>query len=242
MPKVVPKNVADEMSKPYIDDAVDKQLKAADVPPRTKLDISFKDTPRLDDDKDYKSNQEAYEKNHGKLYEMTHNNTIPWKNYVVYFVLLSLLTTVFTFSRYMSFGNFSEEAKIASFAYTINATKMKRSDVAAIKIIESNDWKSGVSNKFVLDGVDLEIFEFSIINNGEVTIDVTPSKTITHTTGNKGTYDLKFKDKPDSTAKEISKITVKPGSTGYIYLWIDASDVIHADASIRLNFLLEQVD
>lgn len=114
MRKVIPKNIADEMTQPYIDDAVEKQIKAADVPPRNKLNISFENADRTDDNKDYESNQEAYEKNHGKLYDMTHNNTIPWKNYVVYLVLLSLLTTVFTFSKYMSGANGSSNNAVAA--------------------------------------------------------------------------------------------------------------------------------
>ena len=115
MRKVIPKNIADEMTQPYIDDAVEKQIKAADVPPRNKLNISFENADRTDDNKEYKSNQEAYEKNHGKLYDMTHKNTIPWKNYVVYIVLLSLLTCVFTFSKYMSGTTGSSDAVVASF-------------------------------------------------------------------------------------------------------------------------------
>ena len=126
MRKVIPKNIADEMTKPYIDDAVEKQIKAADVPPRNKLNISFENAGRIDDNKEYKSNQEAYEKNHGKLYDMTHKNTIPWRNYVVYIVLLSLLTCVFTFSKYMSSASGTSNAVVASFnvecAHNITAT------------------------------------------------------------------------------------------------------------------------
>lgn len=133
MRKVIPKNIADEMTKPYIDDAVEKQIQAADVPPRNKLDISFKDAGRTDDNKDYESNQEAYEKNHGKLYDMTHNNTIPWKNYVVYIVLLSLLTCVFTFSKYMSNATGTSSATIASFKVDCIADENLKVDVSTNK-------------------------------------------------------------------------------------------------------------
>lgn len=108
--KVVASNIADA----YVDYAVKAQLKAADVPPRKALDIKFTDTSKIGDTKS-KTNQEAYEKAHGKLYDMTHKNTVPWKNWVVYIVLISMLSCCFTFSKYMSEASGFSSATVAKF-------------------------------------------------------------------------------------------------------------------------------
>lgn len=99
----------------YTDYVVQRQIDAANVPPRQKLDISFSDASKIGDKKSG-SNQEAYEKAHGKLYDMTHKNTIPWRNYVVYIVLLTMLTCCFTYSKYVSGATgSSSNAVVASF-------------------------------------------------------------------------------------------------------------------------------
>ena len=234
MRKVIPKNIADEMTQPYIDDAVEKQIKAADVPPRNKLNISFENTDRTDDNKEYKSNQEAYEKNHGKLYDMTHKNTIPWKNYVVYFVLLSLLTTVFTFSKYMSGGNFSGEAIIAKFDYVISGNELSKSDV---KIIENNIQKIKDETYEVEDA---KVFEFTVKNTSDVTIDVKP--TCTSITGSNLKFDYLFYSDPD-TANQISKARIESNKTGKIYLKVDVSKAsTEVTEKFYLVFDVEQVD
>lgn len=233
MPKVIPKNVADEMTRPYIDDAVDRQLKAADVPPRNKLDINFKDAGRTDDNKDYESNQDAYEENHGKLYEMTHKNTIPWKNYVVYFVLLSLLTTVFTFSKYMSGANVSGEAVVAKFKYTISG----KSNLNVV--IEPNaDYDA---NKFDLDS-DETAFVFDVKNESDVTVKVTPS--CRAATGDNKGYLFSFNESPDASSNSVDDITISVAEESKkLYLWINSSGVTTEDyINLDLNFFVEQVD
>lgn len=243
MPKVIPKNTADEMTKPYINDAVDRQLKAADVPPRSKLDISFKDAGRTDDNKDYKSNQDAYEENHGKLYDMTHKNTIPWRNYVVYFVLLSLLTTVFTFSKYMSGANLSGDAIVAKFDYVISGNELDKSDV----LINNNIWQPNTQTEFEIED-DYKVFEFTVQNKSDVTIDVMPECAST-TEGskfefsfkNKGTDDAQLIDLNSTTGKRY--IRINPGKTGKLYLWIDSTNVlVDTNEDLNLDFFIEQVD
>ena len=240
MPKVIPKNVADEMTRPYIDDAVDKQLKAADVPPRNKLDISFKDAGRTDDNKDYDSNQDAYEENHGKLYEMTHGNTIPWKNYVVYFVLLSLLTTVFTFSKYVSGANVSGEAVVANFKYSIEGSYLKDGKKVSI---ETNAEKPNYSDNQVILGDNVAAIPFEITNDSDVTVTVTPS--CEAKSGNKG-YVFSFKDGSTSSAKLVTDKGIDIGTAERkktLYLWIDASGATTDQfVDLDLEFFVAQKD
>ena len=177
MRKVIPKNIADEMTQPYIDDAVEKQIKAANVPPRNKLNISFENADRTDDNKEYKSNQEAYEKNHGKLYDMTHNNTIPWKNYVVYIVLLSLLTCVFTFSKYMSSASYSGDATVAKFNIFTSA-KIENDDI-------SIDTNKNIKELKFTDSNQSKTLTLSIRNDSDVTANILVTKAGSSTyTGN----------------------------------------------------------
>ena len=203
MPKVIPKNAADEMTRPYIDDAVDKQLKAADVPPRNKLDISFKDAGRTDDNKDYESNQDAYEKNHGKLYDMTHKNTIPWRNYVVYLVLLSMLTCVFTFSKYMSGSNGNSTATIARFNVVISGELNK-------KDFTVNPSSPSITTDALVfeEGVGSVTFDIVVSSTSEVPVNVTVSQ---DEVAYKGTFDK-------STARlEMAEDSSHPQTTKFTY-------------------------
>lgn len=208
MRKVIPKNIADEMTKPYIDDAVEKQIKAADVPPRNKLNISFENAGRIDDNKEYKSNQEAYEKNHGKLYDMTHKNTIPWKNYVVYIVLLSLLTCVFTFSKYMSGATGSGTATVAKFYVTTTAS------------VNANDFNvspagdTEVSTFSINDG-DTKPFKIKITSDSDVTVKVTAEQTNSSITATLDTAALGNKD----------YLELAPGQSGILTFNVKAPEV-----------------
>ncbi len=258
MPKVIPKNIADEMTRPYIDDAVDRQLKAADVPPRNKLDISFKDTGRTDDNKDYESNQDAYEENHGKLYDMTHKNTVPWKNYIVYFVLLSLLTTVFTFSKYMSGANLSGDAVVAKFGFTISGKELGKNDV---KIFEGNEDNWNADDYELKDGhhvfeiEDKKVFKFTVNNYSDVTIDVIPS-CASEKEDSKYSFSFFQDDKTTTSLLEyeqgsqagkpymrIAPVTDSENNYKDIYLLVDSTAVDTDTAeNLVLDFYVEQVD
>ena len=258
MRKVIPKNIADKMTQPYIDDAVEKQIKAADVPPRNKLNISFENADRTDDNKEYKSNQEAYEKNHGKLYDMTHGNTIPWKNYVVYFVLLSLLTTVFTFSKYVSGANMSGDAVVAKFGFTISGKELEKNDVEIFEGDEDhwNETDYELADKHhVFEIEDKKVFKFTINNYSDVSIDVTPSCI----SNNKDTkYSFTFYQ--DASTKELLSKYVQGPRAGEryiriapvsdennnhkdVYLLVDSTAVDTETAeNLVLDFYVEQVD
>ncbi|MBQ0015203.1 MAG: hypothetical protein KBS82_07800 [Oscillospiraceae bacterium] len=214
MRKVIPKNIADEMAKPYIDEAVEKQIKAADVPPRNKLDISFKDAGRTDDNKDYDSNQDAYEKNHGKLYDMTHNNTIPWKNYVVYLVLLSLLTTVFTFSKYLSGASGSSNVAVAKFDPQIVCVGAG-TDVTGVTI--SSDGLTSTALFASPQDISSKEIIYKITNNSEVVVsaNVTLSGTLSGATWSANPTTI------DTIAIGESRdfsITIKPNVTNNLIL------------------------
>lgn len=117
----------ESITEEYIDGAVKVHVKASEVPPRQNLNISFKDADMLGDEVTL-SNQEAYEESHGKLYDMTHNNTVPWRNWAFYLILLSMLTVCFTFAKYASFASGDAQAAVASFNVSINATKQIADD------------------------------------------------------------------------------------------------------------------
>lgn len=91
----------------------------------SKVNINFSDASKIGEDIE-KTNQQAYEESHGKLYDMTHKNTIPWRNWIFYIALISMLTCCFTFSKYVSSSSGSSSAVIARFevdcAHNITAT------------------------------------------------------------------------------------------------------------------------
>ena len=230
MKKVIPKNVADEMTRPYIDDAVDKQLKAADVPPRNKLDISFKDAGRTDDNKDYESNQDAYEKNHGKLYEMTHNNTIPWKNYVVYLVLLSLLTTVFTFSKYMSGANSSSSASIAKF----NVVTSYNLDDEDFEVTSTGMTKDLI---FLEDEAGPKSIPITVTSDSEVSVKITVKQTNTAFTAFNETKTIAYNATNKTATFNYS--LAKPSTSGKSL----TSDKLYYDCGqLKFDVKIEQVD
>ena len=228
MRKVIPKNIADEMTRPYIDDAVDKQLKAADVPPRNKLDISFKDAGRTDDNKDYESNQDAYEKNHGKLYDMTHKNTIPWRNYVVYLVLLSLLTTVFTFSKYMSGANANSTSAVAKFN-VVTSKSLNNSDFVAESTTREIVFEDGETTKDVY---------IKVTSNSEVSV----KATITNTNYRGSFYvndesvNVAEIEKGDNKTCTFKFVMVNPGATGTV------QNGYHIKDPLLFNVSIEQIN
>ncbi len=117
----------ESITEEYIDGAVKVHVKASEVPPRQNLNISFADADKLGDEVTL-SNQEAYEESHGKIYEMTHNNTVPWRNWAFYMILVSMLTVCFTFAKYASFASGDAQAAVASFNVSVNATKQIAED------------------------------------------------------------------------------------------------------------------
>ena len=80
----------------------------------SKVNINFSDASKIGEDVE-KTNQQAYEESHGKLYDMTHKNTVPWRNWIFYIALISMLTCCFTFSKYVSSSSGSSSAVIARF-------------------------------------------------------------------------------------------------------------------------------
>lgn len=239
MRKVIPKNIADEMTKPYIDDAVEKQIKAADVPPRNKLNISFENASRIDDDKEYKSNQEAYEKNHGKLYDMTHKNTIPWRNYVVYLVLLSLLTCVFTFSKYMSSATGASSAVVASFK--VDCTD----NITATVKMDDNKTYPLVNFDAVYDLVAKE-YKFTATNESDVDVYLT----WTISGADNATIKLERITADDKDASEtqlyLPAATTQGGdivpSTRELKLSVKPKSTENKKEYLNVNFTFDQID
>lgn len=238
MRKVIPKNIADEMTKPYIDDAVEKQIKAADVPPRNKLNISFENAGRIDDNKEYKSNQEAYEKNHGKLYDMTHKNTIPWRNYVVYLVLLSMLTCVFTFSKYMSSASGTSNAVVASFNVEC------KHDIAATVKMDDNKTYPLVNFDAVYDLATKE-YTFTATNKSDVDVYLT----WTISGADNATIKLESKtDDKDASATQLylPAATTQGGdivpSTRKLKLSVKPKSAENKKEYLNVNFTFDQID
>ncbi len=121
----------ESITEEYIDGAVKVHVKASEVPPRQNLNISFKDADMLGDEVTL-SNQEAYEESHGKIYEMTHNNTVPWRNWAFYMILVSMLTVCFTFAKYASFASSdAETAAVASFNVSVTGSASSDAIVTA---------------------------------------------------------------------------------------------------------------
>lgn len=233
MRKVIPKNIADEMTKPYIDDAVEKQIEAADVPPRNKLNISFENAGRIDDNKEYKSNQEAYEKNHGKLYDMTHKNTIPWRNYVVYIVLLSMLTCVFTFSKYMSGTTGSGTAAVAKFE-VITKGGLTTDNIS----VDANSSTPNINLDFEKNDTS-KAFYIKVTSNSEVDVNITVSQ---ENSSLEGTF-----------ANGVNSGVISAGNSQYLIFEYDldkpvipdsvqAKNEFYSPGNLEFKIVAEQID
>jgi len=223
--KVVASNIADA----YVDYAVKAQLKAADVPPRKALDIKFTDTSKIGDTKS-KTNQEAYEKAHGKLYDMTHKNTVPWKNWVVYIVLISMLSCCFTYSKYMSNGNGVSSVTVAKFSYKISA------NVSGVTIDANNNMPSTPTITF--DNDDVQSFDFTVNNYSDVAVNVYPAAE------NTGKFSVSFKNKSNSATLSSSQpMQLASGASGVITMYINPSGADNkSSSSMSLKFKVDQVD
>lgn len=210
----------------YIDSAVKVHVKASDVPPRENLNISFADADKLGDEVTL-SNQEAYEESHGKLYDMTHNNTVPWRNWAFYIILLSMLTVCFTFAKYASFASGDAQAAVAKFDIAVAGDAAGATNVTIVDPVGNN---SGTVNiTFNEDNDGPQTITFRVTNNSDVTTHITSVEckltsdsgnhtvTPTYDTGNIPSVDNvnNYKDftltitKSDTSATASGTLTIK---------------------------------
>lgn len=165
----------ESITQEYIDGAVKVHVKASEVPPRQNLNISFKDADMLGDEVTL-SNQEAYEESHGKIYEMTHNNTVPWRNWAFYLILLSMLTVCFTFAKYASFASGDAQTAVASFNVSVigSAASTATIGVDPTSITDPGDGTGNISVTFAADSPEAATatITFNVTNNSDVTVKV----------------------------------------------------------------------
>jgi hypothetical protein len=177
----------ESITEEYIDGAVKVHVKASEVPPRQNLNISFADADKLGDEVTL-SNQEAYEESHGKIYEMTHNNTVPWRNWAFYMILVSMLTVCFTFAKYASFASGDAQAAVASFNVSVTGSAAADTNVTATVDSNPTDSQDGSINIVFNEGSNgssTATITFTITNNSDVTIKVasvtlSPTQTMRH--------------------------------------------------------------
>ena len=243
------KSDAEIFTEEYIDGAVKVHVKASEVPPRDDFHISLSEASKIGDET-VSSNQEAYEKSHGKLYDMTHNNTVPWRNWAFYLIILSLLTTCFTFAKYASFATANDSVAVAKFNVVVNATKSIAEDT---KITITNpagkditDASNTADINIILDdkNVTEKTVRFTVTNSSDVSVIITsvewqsdPQHTYKFSTAKTaGTNNTPL----DSSAFDA----IKPGATNnsqYFDLTVYKANS-NTDENATLIVTIEQVD
>jgi len=164
----------ESITEEYIDGAVKVHVKASEVPPRQNLNISFKDADMLGDEVTL-SNQEAYEESHGKIYEMTHNNTVPWRNWAFYLILLSMLTVCFTFAKYASFASGDAQAAVAKFDVVVTGSASSDTIVTASVNNPTDSTPGDIDIIFTKDSPKgtTKTITFTVKNDSDVTTKIT---------------------------------------------------------------------
>lgn len=241
----------EKVTESYIDDAVKVHVKAAEVPPREKLNINYKEADMLGDEVNL-SNQEAYEESRGKLYDMTHNNTVPWRNWAFYIVLLSLLTVCFTFAKYASFASGDAQVAVAKFDVSVKATKQI---AAATNIQITNPDGRAITDTTNVRDIEIilgntgdndteKTVRFTVTNSSDVSVIITsvewqsaPQHTYKFSTAKTaGTNNTPL----DSSAFDV----IKPGATNnsqYFDLTVYKA-ISDTDENVSLIITIEQVD
>jgi len=223
----------ESITEEYIDGAVKVHVKASEVPPRQNLNISFKDADMLGDEVTL-SNQEAYEESHGKIYEMTHNNTVPWRNWAFYLILVSMLTVCFTFAKYASFASGDAQAAVAKF--DVQVVGSSAADNVTIGTAQSYDGDISVVFGESGDNDATKAVTFTVTNNSDVTIKIA---------------NVVWADKnaPTHTTRFIynSSANIAPNNTGTVTLEIDKygsalKETVDNNQSHTLQIYVEQVD
>ncbi len=215
------KSKAESITEEYIDSAVKVHVKASDVPPRESLNISFADADKLGDEVTL-SNQEAYEESHGKIYEMTHNNTVPWRNWAFYLILLSMLTVCFTFAKYASFASGDAQAAVAKFDVVVTGS-ISANDIdvtvgdASITSVDDLGDSNTIKVKFDENDTGSQTITFTVTNHSDVTVRIanatwTPIGSGDHHTVGSPVYNSSANISPEDSgtvALTIEKYTIK---------------------------------
>lgn len=234
-----------EDNKNELIDEITETVEREDSPSEDSLGINFAKDGINKPSMKVESNQDSYDATHGKLYKMTHENTIPWRNYLIYGIILTMLSCCICFAKYITDFSGDNRVTVANFSYSINATDAANTSVKYIA--NTDEIKNGT---FDLDST-LNKYEFAIKNTGQVTVDVFPTKSSTDKNGNAitsrfGIAFYKSKDNKTTLDKNDGKdcIRLTPGDETSIFLWIDSTSVANenVDERLILNFDIVQVD
>ena len=193
------------------------------------LGIEFSDKEKIHAKDEKKTNQDSYDEVHGRLYKMTHENTIPWRNYIIYGLLLTMLTCAFTFSRYASQLTSTDSVTVAGFKYSIVGES--GTDVTVTESVLS---KTLNAISFGETESEAKTYTFTVDNKSDVTILVTPS-----CTGELNGFTITF-DKSSTNPLEVAMgmngtitMTVTPPASG--------TDTVTAE-NVELKFDVVQKD
>ena len=230
-----------EDNKKELIDEITEIVEREDSPSEDSLGISFAKDGINKPAMKVESNQDSYNETHGKVYKMTHENTIPWRNYLIYGIILTMLSCCVCFAKYISFFSTNTSATVASFSYKINGQYGNQ------VIIQNSDWKDGVSNTVSFDASDDALFVFDVVNESDVAVKVTPAPSIIDKTSKKDILsDLNFAvsfydEEPSNSSTPVGSISIQPHSTGSVWMNINAFDVEEANNDMTLEFTVEQL-
>ena len=237
----------ESITEEYIDGAVKVHVKASEVPPRQNLNISFKDADMLGDEVTL-SNQEAYEESHGKIYEMTHNNTVPWRNWAFYLILVSMLTVCFTFAKYASFASGDAQAAVAKFDIVVTGSASQETEVTVKDFVNPTDSSDGnITNIFKENTAAgaTETITFEVANNSDVTTKITDvhfvnSPQHSYTLAPKNGYGTGSQTNGPLSAANFNDIPVGGKSEFTLTFTKNATELVETGKTLSIT--IEQVD
>ena len=230
-----------EDNKKELIDEITEIVEREDSPSEDSLGISFAKDGINKPAMKVESNQDSYDATHGSLYKMTHENTIPWRNYLIYGIILTMLSCCICFAKYINAFSGANQARVANFSYSISGSDS--TDV----IISGSKWNDGKDNTYSFDDIDEAYFTFDIENKSEVPVKVIPTPSIKDDNDKEILSELGFdvsfyNVEPTDSTTPTQYITIHPHSTGSIWMKIDATGVSSVDDDMNLQFTVEQID
>ena len=159
-------------------------------------------------------------------------NTIPWRNYLVYLMIITSLSCCVTFSKYIATANGGSQGTIAKFDVKLGVT----ADNGSFVDIESAKTSRFDFGEVVLDPItNCKMYPLTIENGSEVTIKVRfETSTLQY-------HKFKFGDTSGGPNDNLSYITVPARTTKTAYLYFYSAEETISE-SLTLDMIVEQVD
>lgn len=166
-------------------------------------------------------------------------NTIPWRNYLVYLMIITSLSCCVTFSKYITEVSGGGSGTVAKFDVQLNLMN-QNGTVAQAYTNTTVDYSSGgtVVRHFFKSKGESGSEWLQVVNNSDVTVKVTFNCSLVD--GGAAIHPIKFFSDSAGT-KEITYVNIAPGGRSNIYVFFYTAEK-SATERIKIDMNVEQVD